>query len=107
MIPVNIANRIDRRRSHRVPLLHRVTYEVSVNRIRDGASTTLLEGQIQNVSEGGLCMVTEKALSHTQLVEIGLPLPVPQLATRTIVEVCWVRRESGQDSYTTGLRFLL
>jgi len=78
-----------------------------MNRLHPGSNASPLEGQIQNVSEGGLCIVTDEALAHTQLVEIGLPLPVPKMAARTFVEVCWVRRENGQASYTAGLRFLL
>jgi len=97
----------DRRQSRRVPLLHHVTYEVSIDQISNNQYPSPMEGQIQNVSEGGICMVTGGALKHTQVVEVGLPLAVDQVTTRTIVEVCWVRRELDQDKITAGLRFLL
>lgn len=97
----------DRRQSRRIPLLHHVTYEVSIDQILNNHNASPMEGQIQNVSEGGICMVTDEALKHTQVVEVGLPLPVAQVTTRTIVEVCWVRREFGRGNYTAGLRFLL
>jgi c-di-GMP-binding flagellar brake protein YcgR len=107
MIPIMDKGSPDRRQSRRVPLLHHVTYEVSIDHISFNQYPTPREGQIQNVSEGGLCMVTDGALKHTQVVEIGLPLAVEQVTTRTIVEVCWVRRELGQSNYKAGLRFLL
>lgn len=107
MTPLAERKRADRRRSQRVPLLGRVTYEVSVDQVVNNPEAALMEGQIQNVSKGGLCMLTNKELSNTQVVEIGLPLPVDQVTTPTIVEVRWVRRGSGQDRYMAGLRFLL
>jgi c-di-GMP-binding flagellar brake protein YcgR len=107
MIPIMGKSSPDRRQSRRVPLLHHVTYEVSIDQISLNQYPTPREGQIQNVSQGGICMVTDGALKHTQVVEVVLPLAVEQVTTRTIVEVCWVRRELDEGNYTAGLRFLL
>jgi c-di-GMP-binding flagellar brake protein YcgR len=107
MTPSLERKKADRRQSQRVPLLGRVTYEVSVHQVVNDPEAAPMEGQIQNVSKGGICMLTNEALANTQVVEIGLPLPVDQITTPTIVEVRWVRRGSGQDTYMAGLRFLL
>jgi c-di-GMP-binding flagellar brake protein YcgR len=107
MMPIMGKSSPDRRQSRRVPLLHHVIYAVSLDQISHNQYPTPMAGQIQNVSEGGICMVTDGALKHTQVVEVALPLPVEQVTTRTIVEVCWVRRELKQGNYTAGLRFLL
>jgi c-di-GMP-binding flagellar brake protein YcgR len=107
MTPSLEQKKADRRQSQRVPLLGRVKYEVSVHQVANNPEAASMEGQIQNVSKGGFCMLTNEALTNTQVVGIGLPLPIDQMTTPTIVEVRWVRRGSDQDSYLAGLRFLL
>jgi len=109
-----------RRHHRRYPLSQTVTFEVSVPLTFQESRHEEAAGSTQNVSEGGLCLMTKQALEESQIVKIKLPIPNVVATTPTLAEVRWVKRDSdigqsvfrqspaGQDSnhYLVGLRFL-
>jgi len=64
-------------------------------------------GRVQNVSRGGVCLITPQSMERFCLVrcEIGvseIPASIP-----TLMRVCWTRRQNLQvETYVTGLQFL-
>jgi len=89
-------------------------------------------GNVQNVSEGGLCLITNRVLKESQIIKIKLSIPNEVVTFPTLAEVRWVKRQtvhrlhyhdptadrnqdavlqalSKQDEkeYLVGLRFLL
>jgi hypothetical protein len=65
-------------------------------------------GRVQNVSKGGLCLVSPQPMARSGLVrcEIGvleIPISIP-----TLMQIRWTRKQSLQtETYVTGLQFLL
>jgi c-di-GMP-binding flagellar brake protein YcgR len=102
-----ISNKVDQRQARRFSFSGKATYEVSISQVSHKKQATKMEGQIQNVSESGICFVTTEALKNTQIVKLEFPLPVNGPAIPTVVEVRWVRRTPGKKAYQVGLRFLL
>lgn len=96
---------MEKRQAQRFPLSEKVHYEPSVH--ETSMQTVRIEAQIQNVSAGGLCLLTKEALKTAQVIKIALPLPSVEASTPTLTEVRWVREDSGKGVYQAGLRFLL
>jgi hypothetical protein len=105
----------------RYPLSQRVTFELSTPLTLQQPRSEETEADTQNVSEGGLCLVTGRSLEESQIIKIKLPIPNVVAKTPTLAEVRWVKREpfdwqettvqqapSGRrgDHYLVGLRFL-
>ena len=65
-------------------------------------------GRVQNVSKGGLCLVSPQPMARSGLLrcEIGvleIPVSIP-----TLMQIRWTRKQSLQtETYVTGLQFLL
>ena len=103
---------------------HHPRYPISLPVIFEaGASLTIqksrqeeADGDTQNLSEGGLCLITDRALKESQIIRIKLPIPNVCATMPTLAEVRWVKRESiqplpsaqsgGNHRYIAGLRFL-
>jgi len=69
-----------------------------------GQPEQVVEGEIQNISSGGLCVLTSQPLTVSDVFrgEIGLapiPITIPVLS-----DVRWVEK-IGKDLYRVGLRF--
>ena len=102
-------------------LSQRVTFELSAPLTTQEPRPEEAEGNTQNVSEGGLCLITERSLEESQIIKIKLPIPNVAATTPTLAEVRWVKRDpagGGQaavrqaparqhgNHYLIGLRFL-
>jgi hypothetical protein len=71
----------------------------------------------RNLCEGGLCLITDRALKESQIIKIRLPIPNVHATTPTLAEVRWVKRQAaarqsfakqnGSHRYIAGLRFLV
>ena len=112
----------DGKRLHvRYPLAQRVTFELSTPLTLQHPVSEEAEADTQNVSEGGLCLITEQSLEESQIIKIKLPIPNVVAKTPTLAEVRWVKREPLENQqetvqqvikgrwgghYLVGLRFL-
>ncbi|MGA8216585.1 MAG: PilZ domain-containing protein [Candidatus Sulfotelmatobacter sp.] len=98
----------DRRQCPRFPQLLQVqAREVQPLRSEIELGKAVL-GRVQNLSKGGLCLISPQPLARSCLVrcEIGvseIPVSIP-----TLMQVRWTRKQNLQaDTYLTGLQFLL
>jgi PilZ domain len=98
----------DRRQYPRFPQLLDLQAR-EVQPLRSGTETSkAVVGRVQNVSKGGLCLISQHAIARSCLVrcEIGvseIPVSIP-----TLMQVRWTRKQNLQaDTYLTGLQFLL
>ena len=65
-------------------------------------------GRVQNVSKGGLCLVTPLPMARSCLVRCEISLSEIPFSIPTLMQVRWTRKKSLQaDTYLTGLQFLL
>jgi len=64
--------------------------------------------RVQNVSKGGLCLVSSQplprsALLRCEILVTDLPVGIP-----TLMQVCWTQKQNLKtESYLSGLQFLL
>jgi len=74
---------------------------------RNRRAPPTVHGQTQNVSNSGVCLITDWPLEEASLVRCDVALPYMHLVVPTLMQVRWTR-ESGVDqrSYTSGLQFL-
>jgi PilZ domain len=64
------------------------------------------KGQLQNVSRGGLGLLTHQRLTPKEFLMIRFPLVRPELAIPSLAYVRWSRPVRGTGRYAAGLRFL-
>jgi PilZ domain len=70
--------------------------------------TQTLHGRIRNVSNTGICLVTEQPLEGVSLLRCGVPLPGAPVAVPTLMQVRWTRQNGAKSaSYMSGLQFIL
>jgi hypothetical protein len=85
-----------------------ITGEMRVSRLPlfgvQGQPEQVVEGEIQNISSGGVCVLTSQPLTVSDVFrgEIGLA-PIP-IAIPVLSDVRWVEK-LGNDLYRVGLRF--
>jgi hypothetical protein len=65
-------------------------------------------GRVQNVSKGGLCLVSPRPMARSCLVRCEIRVSEIPVSIPTLMQVRWTRRKSRQaDTYLIGLQFLL
>jgi hypothetical protein len=97
----------NRRRQIRHPWEGTVTYRRSIPARGQALKAMSGQGQLHNVSEGGLCLVTEERLAPKQLLAITMPLRPNDLTIPTLVYVQWTRPVRGTGRYAAGLSFII
>lgn len=71
-----------------------------------GASR-LVEGHVQNISSGGLCLLAQKRLKVSELLVGEIAVPGTPATIPTLLQVRWLRKNSSGPRYTAGLHFVL
>jgi PilZ domain-containing protein len=66
-----------------------------------------IRGRIQNVSEGGACLLGNHSIPASSLVRCEIIVPGTRAAIPTLVQVRWTQKTSTNGSYKIGLQFLL
>lgn len=67
----------------------------------------VIQGQILNISAGGLCLRADHSLKESQLVHCQLRLPEPPVEIPTLMQVRWTAKPGGKQKFVVGLQFLL
>ena len=63
---------------------------------------------MQNLSRGGLCLVSPQAMVRACLVRCEISVSEIPVTIPTLMQVRWTRKQSLQaDTYLAGLQFLL
>ena len=97
----------NQRKYVRHPLQGTVTYRWSVPRQSSVLKEFSGQGELQNASDGGLCLFTEERLAPKQLLSISVPLLTRELSIPTLAYVQWTRPVRGTGRYAAGLSFLV
>lgn len=89
---------LERRRYKRIELVTNVKYAVLVPKAFE-------EGLIQNISEGGLCLLLEKKLNVGDILHLEFQLPGdnPEVV-KTLAKVQW--HSPKEDKFLVGVKFL-
>ena len=105
-------HKTDRRAHSRYPVEMNAYFEPSAHvtsqKKQIGSKVIQNLGQIQNISEGGLCTITATPLDPSQIVTVHLPiLKRPAITTRTLAQVIWIKPTLRSQRKKVGLRFIL
>jgi hypothetical protein len=63
---------------------------------------------VQNVSKGGLCLISSQPMPRSSLVRCEIGVSEVPVGIPTLMQVRWTRKQNLQaEAYLTGLQFLL
>jgi PilZ domain len=65
-----------------------------------------IRGRTQNVSQGGVCLLTDRLIPASSLVRCEFAIPGNRVAIPTLMQVAWTQR-TPNGKYEIGLQFLL
>lgn len=60
-------------------------------------------GQIQNIGDGGICLLSDRSIPPSSLVCCEIVVPGTRATIPTLMQVRWIQKSSN----TIGLQFLL
>lgn len=98
----------DRRRQARYPQ----NLGVSITMLPDaGAKTTrgsALSGKVHNMSQGGLCVITPRALEKSSVLRCAIAIGEAPIKISTLAQVRWTEKHKFlPEKFVSGLSFLL
>ena len=67
----------------------------------------VLRGKSENISTGGMCVRTKRALKTSGLVRCGPRLPGIPVHVPFLAQVRWIEKRSGANPYRVGLQFIV
>jgi Tfp pilus assembly protein PilZ len=99
-------NSSDRRHYPRYPLETELTgRELSLFGVTEDTKQPI-RAHVEDISEGGLCVLTSKPLKLANPVQCKIPLAKIPVAVPVIMRVQWSHPVSTGSSYRNGLQFL-
>jgi PilZ domain len=109
-------------RHPRHPFSQKVTFELSAPLTLQEFRQEEMKGNTQNVSKGGLCLITDHVLEESQIIKIKFPVLNGAAVVPTLARVQWVKKQPSviapaavrqaiagrrREQYIAGLCFLL
>jgi len=67
----------------------------------------VISGRIQNLSEGGVCLLSNRSAPVSSLVRCEFAVSGTRAAIPTLMQVRWIQSGSPNHGYRIGLQFLL
>jgi hypothetical protein len=67
----------------------------------------IVNGKVQNLSAGGLCLLTDQPIKELHLVRGELVLPNVPVGIPTLMQARWVHRATKRFRYRIGMQFVL
>jgi hypothetical protein len=67
----------------------------------------IVQGKIQNLSAGGLCLLTGQPIKELDVVRGELVLPDVPVGIPTLMQARWVHRATKGPRYRIGMQFVL
>ncbi len=65
-------------------------------------------GRVQNISEGGLCVITQSPLGKAAILRLEIAVGDAPLRVATLMQVRWTRKhETTPKNFISGLEILL
>lgn len=70
-------------------------------------SKQIIRGEIQNISSGGLCLLTNQRIKESSLIRGEIILPDVPVGVPSLMQVRWVGQVAKGSRYKVGLQFLV
>jgi hypothetical protein len=67
----------------------------------------IVDGHVQNISSGGLCLLAQKRLKVSELLVGEIAVPGTRASIPTLLQVRWLHKNSFGPRYRAGLHFVL
>lgn len=67
----------------------------------------VVDGQVQNISSGGLCLLARQRLKVAELLLGEIAVPGTRASIPTLLQVRWLKKNSFGPRYRAGLHFVL
>jgi hypothetical protein len=105
---VRRASQTDRRREERFPQ----SLELTVQPLPELGSrgklrVVALHGRLQNISRGGICLMTSRPIKRFSVLRCDINLGDAPIQVPTLMQVRWTRKQDKlPDSFLSGLKFL-
>lgn len=96
----------DRRQHTRFPQTLEVTAQTLPPVHVAATGSTEITGRIQNVSEGGICMVSALPLQVASFVCCQIAVPDVPVSIPTLMQVRWTSTRGNNARHINGLRFV-
>jgi hypothetical protein len=71
------------------------------------AELIVFRGQVQNISSGGMCFLTDQAVQVSHLIRCEVRIDAVPTAIRLLMQVRWCRSLPGGAGYAVGTSFLI
>jgi PilZ domain-containing protein len=97
----------NRRHEVRMPVLLKATARTLGRYGSSEASAVRVRGNIEDISEGGLRFLTDRALPVSALVQFHIVVPSVPVPIPTLLSVRWSRKRPSGRRYDVGLQFLV
>ena len=105
---VKLAAEHDRRKYRRYPQTLDVVLRPLPPLDLDRSKQTRILGRIQDISQGGICLLTPHPVVPPRICLCEFELSDLPIKVTTLMRVCWSRKETIQgEGYFSGLAFLL
>lgn len=97
----------ERRRHERFPQVLEVHGKSLLSTQTAGALPKEFDGRIQNLSNGGVCILSSFPLQAAMFVSCSFPVPDAPVSIPALMQVRWsVKRGQKSPSYISGLQFV-
>ena len=73
----------------------------------NGNRTESIQARVENLSDGGLCLITTKPLKISNPIRCEISLAEFPVALPILLQVRWAQEISPENEYRVGLKFLL
>lgn len=100
--------KVDRRSQSRFPQHLKISLTLLPDLQAGSSKAETLSGYIHNMSQGGLCVITPRALPPSTLLRCEIAIAEAPIRIGTLVQVRWTERQKLRRSrFLSGLSFLL
>ena len=96
----------ERRYYPRFPLSLKAVARALASYDSPSASAISARGQLRNISQGGVVLVSDRELPISGVVECRVFLPDVPVPIPTLLSVRWSKKRRSGTRYNTGLQFL-
>jgi hypothetical protein len=104
-MPLAIAS--DRRRDRRYSLTAKLRGKLLSGAGLPREQQAILAGHVQDISSGGLCVLSSRPVKNASVVHCELSLPQLPVRIRALMRVRWMKAIPRKAKYRLGLQFLL
>ena len=104
--PTNKRMGVERRRHPRHPAQPELGGKSIVLSAFCRRSREYLGAQLQNISGGGVCLLSDQAFEASQILRCEILLPELPVRVPTLLQVRWINRPRGTRAYRVGLQFV-